>query len=249
MSAFMPEAVKNGLDPTSVEGAADIPYAIPNILVEYRLTETSVPVFFWRSVGNSQNAFFGESFVDELAVAGKKDPYDLRRRLLAKAPRHLAVLELAATKARWGTPPPSGRYRGIAVVGSSDSYVAQVAEVSLDRAKGTVRVHHVVCAVDCGRIVNPDTVVGQMESAVVYGLTAALRGAITIDRGRVQQSNFHDYDMLRINAMPTEVHIEEPPTGIGEPGVPPTAQAICNAIFAATGKRIRRLPIRAGDLI
>ncbi|MFY9530550.1 MAG: molybdopterin cofactor-binding domain-containing protein [Candidatus Acidiferrales bacterium] len=251
-SRVFPNFVKDGVDSTSVEGANDIPYAIPNILVDYQLTETGVPVGFWRSVGHSQNGFFTESFLDELAAAGGKDPYELRHRLLQKAPRHLAVLELAANKAGWGTPLPAGKFRGIAMMSSFGSYVAEVAEVSVNRSEGTVRVHRVVCALDCGRVVNPDTIAGQMEGAIVYGLTAALKGAITIDHGRVQQRNFSDYDMLRIDEMPSvEVHIvpsNNPPTGVGEPGTPPIAPAVCNAIFAATGKRIRRLPIRAEDL-
>jgi isoquinoline 1-oxidoreductase beta subunit len=251
-SRFFPGAVQNGLDRSSVEGASDFGYALPNLLVDYVLTETAVPVGFWRSVGHSQNAFITECFLDEVARAGGKDPYELRRRLLAKAPRHLGVLELAATKAGWGKPLPSGRTRGIAVMSSFGSFVAEAAEVSVNRKEGSVRVHRVVAAVDCGRHVNPDTIAAQMESAIVYGLTAALHGAITIDRGRVEQSNFHDYEMLRINEMPeVEVHImpsNEAPGGIGEPGTPPIAPAVCNAIFAATGKPIRRLPIRAEDL-
>jgi len=251
MSRVFPNFVKNGVDGTSVEGAADIPYAVPNILVDYQLTETAVPVGFWRSVGHSQNAFFTECFLDEIAAAGGKDPYELRRRLLAKQPRHLGALELAATKAGWGTPLPAGRFRGIAMMSSFGSYVAQVAEISVNRSEG-VRVHRVVCAVDCGRTVNPDTIAAQMEGAIVYGLTAALKGAITIDRGRVEQSNFNDYEMLRLDEMPVvEVHIvpsDNPPGGVGEPGTPPIAPAVCNAVFAATGKRIRRLPIRAEDL-
>jgi len=187
-----------------------------------------------------------ESFIDELAAAAKQDPVAYRRALLSKAPRHLAVVELAASKAGWGTPPPAGRARGIAVHKAFDSYVAEVAEVSVG-PDGTPRVHRVVCAVDCGPVVNPDIVEAQMQSAIVYGLTAALYGEITIDRGRVQQSNFHNYLMLRMNAMPAiEVYIvpsTDAQGGVGEPGTPPIAPAVCNAIFALTGKRIRRLPI------
>jgi isoquinoline 1-oxidoreductase beta subunit len=249
---FGPGAVKNGLDTSSVEGASDIAYDIPNILVDYQLTETGIPVGFWRSVGASQNGFFSESFVDEVAAASGKDPYQFRRKLLAKAPRHLAVLELAAAKADWAKPLPAGRFRGIAMVKAFDTHVAEVAEISVLK-DGTVQVHRVVCALDCGRVVNPATVEAQMQSGIVYGLTAALKGGITIDRGRVQQSNFSDYDLLRIHEMPqVDVYIvpsEEPPTGCGEPGVPPIAPAVCNAIFAATGKRVRSLPVRAEDLV
>jgi isoquinoline 1-oxidoreductase subunit beta len=253
MSRFFPGSVKNGLDDSSVEGCADLAYAIPNILVNYELTETGIPVGFWRSVGHSQNAFFSECFLDEVAAAGGKDPYELRRRLLSKMPRHLGVVELAATKAGWGKPLAAGRFRGMAVLNSFGSYVAQVAEVSVNKKDGSVRVHRVVCAVDCGRIVNPDTIAAQMEGAIVYGLTAAMNGAITINRGRVEQGNFDDYQMLRINEMPVvEVHIvpsENAAGGVGEPGTPPIAPAVCNAIFAATGKRIRRLPIHPEDLV
>lgn len=252
MSRFFPGSVKNGIDESSVEGQANSKYGIPNFLVEYVLTETGVPVGFWRSVGNSQNGYITECFIEELARAGGKDPFEFRRKLLANAPRHRGVLELAAAKAGWGKPLPAGRTRGIAVVESFGSYVAEVAEVSVNRSSGEVRVHGVVCAVDCGRYVNPDTIAAQMEGGIAYGLTAALKGRITIGKGRVEQSNFHDYEMLRLNEMPkVEVHIvpgNEAPGGIGEPGTPPIAPAVCNAIFAATGKPIRRLPIRIEDL-
>src|SRR6266850_939053 len=198
------------------------------------------------TVKNSYNGFVVETFIDELASAAKKDPYEYRRDLLGKAPRHLGALNLAASNAGWGTPLPAGRSRGIAVYKSFDSYVAEVAEVSLG-SDGTPRVHRVVCAVDCGPVVNPDIVEAQMQSAIVYGLTAALWGEITIDKGRVQQSNFHDYRMLRLAEMPVvEVHIvssTDAQGGVGEPGTPPIAPAVCNALFALTGKRIRKLPI------
>lgn len=251
ISRLWPERVQNGKDFTSIEGAANVPYAILNMQVDYVMKETGIPVGFWRSVGSSQNAFITECFFDEVAVAAGKDPYELRRQFLEKSPRHKAVLELAATKAGWGQPLPEGRFRGIAVHESYGSYVVEVAEVSV-ADDGNVHVHRVVCAVDCGMVVNPNTIQAQMEGGIVYGLTAALKGAITIDKGRVQQSNFHDYQMLRMNEMPTiEVHIlpsAAAPGGVGEPGVPPIAPAVANAIFAATGKRIRQLPIRAEEL-
>jgi isoquinoline 1-oxidoreductase beta subunit len=252
MEAWFPGSTKNNLDPTSVEGVANLPYSIPNIQVDYMRTEPGIPVGFWRSVGASQNGFFSECFMDELAAAGKKDPYEFRRRLLDKAPRLHGVLELAAQKAGWDKPLPAGRYRGIAVLEAFQSYASQVVEISVDRKARSVKVHRVVCAVDVGRVVNPANVVMQSESAIVYGLSSALYGAITIAHGRVDQTNFNTYPVLRIDAMPViETYIvpsEEKPTGAGELAVPPLVPALCNAIFAATGKRIRRLPIRAEDL-
>jgi len=244
--------LKDNFDHRSVESLDSVPYAIPNILVDFQLVNTGVPIGFWRSVGASQNGFFLESFIDEIATAGKKDPYELRRRLLAKSPRHLAVLETAAENAGWGKPLPAGRFRGIALVSSYDGYVAHVIEISVNRKERTLKVHRVVCALDCGRIVNPSSIDAQARSSIVYGLTAALHSAITIDRGRVQQTNFNDYKMLRFDEMPdVEVHIipsELPPTGAGEFVVPPVAPSLCNAIFAATGRRVRRLPIQPEDL-
>jgi len=235
----------SGADFSATEGALNLPYAIPNILVSYARVNSAVPVGFWRSVASSQNAFITECFLDEVAAAGGKDPYELRRALLGEQPRLRAVLELAAAKAGWGSP-AAGRFRGIAVATSFRSYVAQVAEVSI--AGGQPRVHRVVCAVDCGMTVNPDTIAAQMESAIVFGLTAALKGEISIADGRVVQSNFHDYPLLRFDECPDiEVHIvpsEADPGGVGEPGTPPIAPAVANALFAATGKPVRRLPIR-----
>ena len=252
MEAWFPGSTKNNLDPTSVEGIADLPYSIPNIQVDYVRTEPGIPVGFWRSVGASQNGFFSECFIDELATAGKKDPYEFRRHLLDKAPRQFGVLELAAQKAGWDKPLPAGRYRGIAVLEAFQSFAAQVVEISVDRKARSVKIHRVVCAVDVGRVVNPTNIVMQSESAVVYGLSSALYGEITIAGGRVTQSNFNNYPVLRADAMPkVEVYIvpsEEKPTGAGELSVPPVVPALCNAIFAATGKRIRRLPIRPEDL-
>ena len=246
MARVFPDSVKNGLDGEAVEGGVGMPYAVPNVHVDYLLTDTGIPVGFWRSVNNSFNAFAVETFIDELAYAAKKDPYEYRRDLLGKAPRHLGVLNLAATKAGWGTPLPAGRARGIAVFKSFDTHVAEVAEVSVD-SDGVPHVHRVVCAVDCGPVVNPGIVEAQMQSAIVFGLTAALWGEITIDKGRVQQSNFHDYRILRLAEMPVvEVHIipsTDSQGGVGEPGTPPIAPAVCNAIFALNGKRLRKLPI------
>jgi isoquinoline 1-oxidoreductase beta subunit len=243
--------VQKGIDSSSVEGAADILYGIPNLQVDLHSPKNEVPVQWWRSVGHSHTGFSVEAFLDEVAHAGGKDPYQLRRTLLADQPRMLAVLDLAAQKANWGSALPAGHARGIATHFSFDSYVAQVAEVSVEK-DGTVRVHRVVAAVDCGRTVNPDTVKAQLEGGIIFGLTAALKTEITLEKGRVQQRNFNDYPMLRMFESPAiEVYIvpsAEHPTGVGEPGVPPVAPAVANAIFAATGKRVRRLPIKPEDL-
>jgi isoquinoline 1-oxidoreductase beta subunit len=245
-TAFESAMVKDGIDNTSVEGAANTPYAIPNLQVELHSPKNAVPVLWWRSVGHSHTAFVMESFLDELAHKTGQDPYQYRRLLLVKHPRILKVLETAAKKAGWGKPLPKGYGRGIAVHESFGSFIAQVAEVSLD-SKGNIKVHRVVCAVDCGRIVNPDTIKAQMESGITFGLSAALYGAITLKNGRVEQGNFHDYPLVRMQAMPhVEVHIiqsSEPPGGVGEPGVPPIAPAVANALFAATGARVRSLPM------
>jgi isoquinoline 1-oxidoreductase beta subunit len=249
---FEPLMVKDGVDAASVEGAADILYGIPNLQVDLHSPKIGIPVQWWRSVGHSHTGFSVEGFFDEVAHAGGKDPYELRRKLLAKQPRMLAVLELAGQKAKWGSKLPPGVGRGIATHFSFDSYVAQVVEASVEK-NGTVRVHRVVCAVDCGTVINPDTVIAQMEGGIIFGLTAALKTEITLKNGRVEQTNFYDYQMLRMFESPeVEVYIvpsTENPTGVGEPGVPPVAPALTNAIFAATGKRIRRLPIRASDLV
>lgn len=238
------------VDPTSVEGAKDLPYAVPNVLVDLHSPRLAIPVLWWRSVGHSHTAFVVEGFIDELAHAAGKDPFEYRRGLLGSQPRHLGVLERAAREAGWGAALPAGRARGIAVHASFGSYAAQVAEVSVEQ--GRVQVHRVVCAVDCGRFVNPDTIEAQMESGIAYGLSAVLHGEITFRDGRVRQGNFDDYPVLRLREMPrVEVHVVtsgEAPGGIGEPGVPPVAPAVVNAVFAATGKRLRRLPIRREDL-
>ncbi|BBA34994.1 aerobic-type carbon monoxide dehydrogenase, large subunit CoxL/CutL-like protein [Methylocaldum marinum] len=247
---FESAMIRDGVDVSSVEGAADLPYAIPNVRVDLHSPRLEIPVLWWRSVGHSHTAFVVESFIDEVAHAAGKDPYRFRRDLLAKHPRHRGVLELAAKKAGWGSSLPKGRGRGIAVHSSFGSYVAQVAEVSVE--DGQARAHRVVCAIDCGQVVNPDTIAAQMESGIVWALSAALHGEITLNKGEVEQSNFTDYPILRIDEMPVvEVHIvpsREPPSGVGEPGVPPLAPAVTNAVFAATGKRIRSLPLTGHDL-
>ena len=234
-----------GLDGTAVEGINDLEYRFPHCAIEFHRADGAVPTSYWRSVGYSQNTFFAECFLDELAAAGGKDPVEVRRRLLAHSPRMFAVLNLVAEKADWGKPAP-GRYQGVALVNNLGSFTAEVAEVSLEGGK--VKVHRVVCAIDCGQVVNPAIVKQQVEGGIAYGLTAALKGAITIDRGRAQQGNFNTYDMLRIGEMPKiDVHIvrsSEAPGGVGEASVPPIAPAIANAIFAATRRPVCKLPIK-----
>jgi isoquinoline 1-oxidoreductase beta subunit len=238
--------IKDGIDPTSVEGAASIAYAIPNITVELSTTKTGVPPLWWRVVGSSHTTFAVEAFIDEVAHAAGADAFTFRRRLLEHEPRMKAVLELAAEKANWSSAPmPKGKGRGIAVAEAFKTYVAQVAEVSVDEA-GHVKVDRVVCAVDCGTPINPDIIVAQMEGGIGFGLGAVLYGAITLKDGRIEQDNFNSYRVLRMNEMPkVEVYIvpsTQAPTGVGEPGVAPVGPAVANAVFAATGKRIHVLP-------
>ncbi|WP_250655102.1 xanthine dehydrogenase family protein molybdopterin-binding subunit [Alkalimarinus coralli] len=233
-------------DKTAIEGAVEMPYNIANIQVRHTHADIGVPVSFWRSVGHSQNAFYVESFIDELAHETATDPYAFRRSLLQGHPRQLKVLELAAEQSGWGEPLPEGHYRGIAVHESFKSYAAQVVELSVNN--GEIKVHRIICAIDCGIVVNPDIVKAQMEGGIIFALTAALYGEISVKNGRVAQSNFDDYPLLRMNETPEiDVHIvdsNESPSGVGEPGVPPLAPAVANAIFAATGQRLRSLPLR-----
>jgi isoquinoline 1-oxidoreductase beta subunit len=239
--------IKDGIDATSVEGTADSPYlkSIPNYQVSLHTVKSTIPVLWWRSVGHSHTAFVMESLIDELAHSTKRDPLEYRRALLKDHPRHLAALNLAAEKAEWGKPLANGVFRGIAVHESFGSFVAQVAEVSVD--KDGVKVHRIISAIDCGLAVNPDSLKAQMESSVSFGLGAAMQSEITFKEGMVEQSNFHDYQVMRMGSMPkVEVYIvqsTEKMGGVGEPGLPPVAPAVTNAIFAATGKRIRTLPI------
>jgi len=234
-------------DKTTAEGLFDLPYGFANQHMAHVATRMDVPVGFWRSVGHSHNAFFSESFVDELAAEARQDPLEFRRAQLKDAPRYLAVLNLAAEKAQWGSKLPAGHARGIALHESFGSIVAEVAEVSLQ--DGKPRVHRVVCAVDCGTVINPATVAQQMESAVIFGLTAALYGKIDIKDGAVQQTSFPSYPMVQLAAAPVVetwlVPSTRAPGGVGEPGVPPIAPAVSNALFALTGKRQRALPLAA----
>ena len=247
---FEAAEVKLGFDGTSVEGASTLPYAIPNLLVDLVTTDVGVPVLWWRSVGSTHTAYSTEVFLDEVAQAVGKDPVEFRRTLLKDQLRHLGVLNLAAEKAGWGGPAPEGHFRGVAVHKSFGTYVAQVAEISL-RESGGIKVERVVCAVDCGIAVNPDIIRAQIEGGIGYGLGAILKGEITLDGGRVVQGNFDEYQVLTIDEMPDiEVHIvpsTESPTGVGEPGVPPIGPAVANAVFAATGKRMRVLPFSRND--
>lgn len=239
--------IQNGIDNSSVEGASTLPYSIPNLRVDLHTTTVGVPVQWWRSVGHTHTAYSTETFMDELAKAAGRDPVEFRRGLLKNHPRHLGVLDLAAEKAGWGTPLPKGRYRGVAVHESFSSFVAEVAEISMQDGDN-FRVERVVCAVDCGIAINPDVIRAQMESCIGYGLSPLLMSEITLDEGRVVQTNFHNYQVLRIDRMPkVEVHIvpsSAPPTGVGEPGTPPIAPAVANALFAATGKPHHSLPLK-----
>jgi isoquinoline 1-oxidoreductase beta subunit len=252
IARWLPPAFKDGLDPDTTEGAIDLVYALPNFHVEYiRVEPPGIPTAFWRSVGPSHNVFVTESFIDELAAAAGEDAVAYRRALLDHNPRAKAVLDLVAEKASWSSPLPKGRGRGIALQYVFGSYLAQVAEVEVAK-DGSVRVHRVVCAMDCGTVINPDTVQAQIQSGVMFGVTAALYGEITLKNGRIEQANFDTYQMLRINEAPAiEVHVvksTEPPGGMGEAGTSGIVPAIGNAVFAATGKRLRKMPIDSNAL-
>jgi isoquinoline 1-oxidoreductase beta subunit len=252
IARWAPPFFNNGLDPDTTEGAINLVYALPNLHVEYlRVEPPDIPTAFWRSVGPSHNVFVTESFVDELAAAAKQDAVGYRRALLDKSPRAKAVLDLAAEKAGWGQPLPKGIGRGVSVQFAFATYMAQIAEVEVSK-DGTVRVRRVVCAVDCGTVVNPDTIQAQIQGAVIFGITAALYGEIILKDGRVEQTNFDTHQMLRMNEAPAiEVHIVqsfEPPGGMGEAGTSAVVPAVTNAVFAATGKRLRKLPIDTNAL-
>jgi isoquinoline 1-oxidoreductase subunit beta len=247
IARWLPPGFKDGLDPDSTEGAIDLVYDLPNFHVEYvRLESPGIPTAFWRSVGPSHNVFVTESFIDELAAAAKQDPVAFRLGLLDKAPRAKAVLALAAEKAGWEQRLPQRVGRGVSLQSVFATYMAQVAEVEVGK-DGAVRVRRVVCAVDCGIPVNPDTIQAQIQSAIMFGITAALYGNITVKNGRVEQSNFDTYQILRMNEAPAvEVHIvqsRESPGGMGEAGTSAIVPAVTNAIFAATGKRLRKMPV------
>jgi isoquinoline 1-oxidoreductase subunit beta len=252
IARWAPPFFQNGFDPDTVEGALEMPYSFPNVRLEYvRHEPKGIPTAFWRSVGPSHNIFVVESFIDELAAAANKDPVEYRKALLDKSPRAKAVLELAAEKSGWGGALPKGSGRGVSVQTTFGSYMAQVAEVDVSK-QGDVRVKRITCAVDCGIPVNPNTIEAQVQSAIIYGLTAALYGEITLKGGRVEQSNFDTYRALRMNEVPEiDVHIVqnyEAPGGLGEPGTSALAPAVTNAIFDATGVRLRKLPINTNKL-
>jgi len=243
--------LKNGVDPQAVASLDDMPHAIPNVKIEYAQRTTHVPVGFWRSVGHSQNPFVRECFLDELAHAAGKDPYEYRRTLLSKSPKDLGILDAVAKAADWGKPLPAGVFRGIAETEGYGSYTAAVAEVSVN-AKGELKIHRMVVGIDPGYCVNPDNTAAQIQGSVVHGLSAILWGEITIKDGRVEQGNFDNYRMMRLVEMP-KVETVIAPTGgfwggVGEPAQAPIAPALCNAIFAATGKRVRSLPLKNHDL-
>ena len=244
---LMAEGIATPKDHSAIEGAIEYPYAVPNLDIRHTHTDPGVPVTWWRSVGFSHNGFAVDTFMDELAHETGQDPYQFRRNLIKHEPRHLAVLDRAAAMAGWDKPAPEGRARGIALVRSFGTYVAQVVEASIEN--GEIKVHHVHCVVDCGQVVNPEIVRDQLEGGIIFGLTAALFGEITLENGEVQQSNFHDYQLMR-NYQRPEIAVEiientEEPTGVGEPGVPPVIPALGNALFSLTGKRQRRLPLTA----
>jgi isoquinoline 1-oxidoreductase beta subunit len=244
-SRLFPPVVKDGVDPFMTEAAA-VPYDIPNQLADVVIHDTGLRVGYWRSVSHALNSFAYESFIDELAHAAGKDPYEFRRALLEKQPRLKHVLELAATKSGWGTKPAAGRARGIALMEGYGTSMAQVAEVSVTGNK--VRVHRVTVAADPGRMVNPNIVRQQLEGSIIYGLSAALYGEVTLKDGRVQQTNFHNYPVVRMPDSPAiDIHLvdsDEKPAGIGEPGTALISPAVANAVFAATGKRLRKLPLK-----
>ena len=252
IARWLPPAFRDGLDPDSTEGAIDLVYDLPNFHVEFvRVEPPGIPTAFWRSVGPSHNVFVTESFIDELATAAKQDAVAYRRALLDKSQRAKAVLDLAAEKSGWGQALPKGSGRGVSLQFVFGSYLAQVAEVDVSK-EGAVRIRRVVCVVDCGTVVNPDTVQAQIQSGIVFGATAALHGEITLKNGRVEQSNFDSYPVLRIDEAPViEVHVvksAEPPGGLGETGTSAVVPAIANAIFAASGKRLRKMPVDASAL-
>jgi len=242
--------IRDGVDGTAVAGLANLPYEMPDILVDWRVANTVVPVSYWRAPGVSQNAYFLECFFDELCALNGKNPVQARRRLIQKTPRLLNVLNIAAEKAGWGKKLPAGHYQGVAIGFNAGSYVAQVAEISL--VKGKVKVHRVVCAFDCGIVINPGILKQQIEGGIIFGLSAAAKGEITIERGRVVQTNFHNYDVTRIDEAPKmETYIvesSERPSGAGEATNPTIVPAVVNAIFAATKKPVRKLPLRAANL-